>query len=319
LLGGLVYTARTFRVNQQAQVTDRYTKAVEQLGSRKLEVRLGAVYALERIIRDSPEDRSSITRVLGAFAHTQSDASVDPGDDLRYGSGPLTDDLVEAWWDRISAVEASDNGNPKPAPLDLVAAVEVLLRSGERGLFTLDNMRMCGSSLRGADFSQVSIYGSDFRGADLMKATFIRTRLIATTFARARLYGVSLASAGRPWLHADLRGAILIAAGFVGQGAMFRHCRLDEASSMDATGSLTLTNCRVRKAEFLAVEFDCLRIAGGSYIEATFDGSVHEGDVSDVDLTAASFSDGMLNSLSMEDVLLSTEQRERLAQPSGST
>jgi hypothetical protein len=35
---------RTYRLTQQGQITDRYTKAIEQLGSDKLDVRLGGIY-----------------------------------------------------------------------------------------------------------------------------------------------------------------------------------------------------------------------------------------------------------------------------------
>ncbi|WP_433367700.1 hypothetical protein [Streptosporangium sp. CA-115845] len=50
---GLVYTARTLEATQEAQITDRYTKAVEQLGNRgSLDARIGAIYALERLASD---------------------------------------------------------------------------------------------------------------------------------------------------------------------------------------------------------------------------------------------------------------------------
>jgi membrane protein implicated in regulation of membrane protease activity len=45
-LGSLAMASRTFRLSQQGQITDRYTKAIEQLGSDKLDVRLGGIYAL---------------------------------------------------------------------------------------------------------------------------------------------------------------------------------------------------------------------------------------------------------------------------------
>jgi len=54
--GALVYTALNFRLSREGHVTDWYTKAIEQLGSEHLDVRLGAIYALERIIIDSPRD-----------------------------------------------------------------------------------------------------------------------------------------------------------------------------------------------------------------------------------------------------------------------
>jgi hypothetical protein len=51
--GALLFTARTFTLSREGQVTDRYTKAIDQLGSGKLDVRIGGIYALERIARDS--------------------------------------------------------------------------------------------------------------------------------------------------------------------------------------------------------------------------------------------------------------------------
>ena len=46
-------------------MTDRYTKAIEQLGPDKgLDVRIGGIYALERIARDSPRDHPTIMEVL---------------------------------------------------------------------------------------------------------------------------------------------------------------------------------------------------------------------------------------------------------------
>jgi hypothetical protein len=49
-------------------VTDRYTKAVDQLGSDKgLDVRIGGIYALERVARDSARDHHPVMEVLCAF------------------------------------------------------------------------------------------------------------------------------------------------------------------------------------------------------------------------------------------------------------
>jgi hypothetical protein len=60
---------RTLELTEQGQVTDRYTKAIEQLGSDKLDVRIGGIYALERIARDSARDHPTVMEVLSAFIH----------------------------------------------------------------------------------------------------------------------------------------------------------------------------------------------------------------------------------------------------------
>ena len=62
--GALVFTARNFILSREGQVTDRYTKAIEQLGSNELDVRIGGIYALERVARDSAKDHPTIMEVL---------------------------------------------------------------------------------------------------------------------------------------------------------------------------------------------------------------------------------------------------------------
>jgi hypothetical protein len=64
---GAAVTLRQVRTTREGQITDRYTRAVDQLGSQHLDVRLGGIYALERIARDSPPDRPTIEEVLTAY------------------------------------------------------------------------------------------------------------------------------------------------------------------------------------------------------------------------------------------------------------
>jgi hypothetical protein len=49
------------------RITESFSKAIEQLGSDKLEVRLGGVYALERISQESPQDYWTVMENLTAF------------------------------------------------------------------------------------------------------------------------------------------------------------------------------------------------------------------------------------------------------------
>jgi hypothetical protein len=48
-------------------VTDRYTKAIDQLRSDKLDERIGGIYALDRVARDSFTDHPTAMEVLAAF------------------------------------------------------------------------------------------------------------------------------------------------------------------------------------------------------------------------------------------------------------
>lgn len=58
---------RTLEITREGQITERFTRAIDQLGHAHLDVRLGGIYALERIARDSPGDRATIGEVLTAF------------------------------------------------------------------------------------------------------------------------------------------------------------------------------------------------------------------------------------------------------------
>jgi hypothetical protein len=78
--GALLFTARNFILSREGQVTDRYTKAIEQLGSDKLDVRIGGIYALERVARDSAKDHPTVMEVLTAFIREHSREQWPPSD-----------------------------------------------------------------------------------------------------------------------------------------------------------------------------------------------------------------------------------------------
>ena len=60
-------TAETLRVSQEGQITERFTRAVDQLGSDDATIRLGGIYALDRIAADSPQDYVPAMQVLASY------------------------------------------------------------------------------------------------------------------------------------------------------------------------------------------------------------------------------------------------------------
>src|SRR5215217_7032272 len=74
LLSGLYFTWRTLQVNREGQITERFTRAIDQLGkiedegNRLFEIRLGGIYSLGRIARENQEpDDWLIMEVLTAY------------------------------------------------------------------------------------------------------------------------------------------------------------------------------------------------------------------------------------------------------------
>jgi hypothetical protein len=81
VVAGAVATWRQVHINREGQITDRFTRAIDQLGSENRDVRIGGIYALGRIAANSPDDRSTIQYVLGAFVRDE--FSPDGGDPPR--------------------------------------------------------------------------------------------------------------------------------------------------------------------------------------------------------------------------------------------
>ncbi|MCA8834408.1 MAG: pentapeptide repeat-containing protein [Proteobacteria bacterium] len=83
-------------IAEQGLITDRINKAVENLGKSKndipvIEVRIGALYALERIAKDSERDHVQIVEIFCAYIRTNSS-----NDDKKIIKNPLRDDIQEA-------------------------------------------------------------------------------------------------------------------------------------------------------------------------------------------------------------------------------
>jgi hypothetical protein len=211
-LGALVYTARNFTLSrrafeltEQGQVTDRYTKAIEQLGSDKLDVRIGGIYALERVARDSARDHPTVMEVLTAFVREHS----------REPWPPSTEDE--------QGVYAPGHGT-RP---DVLAAAAVIGRRAprhDRQSVDLDRAHLTGAHLTGAHFAGANLYGADLSGAsllsaDLRGANLTRAKLIGASLFGANLNGANLNGAElihADFIHADLTGASLFGADLTG-------------------------------------------------------------------------------------------------------
>ena len=56
----------TLITTRAGQIADRYSRAVEQLGSTTVDVTMGGIYALERIAHESKDDHPTVMEVLSA-------------------------------------------------------------------------------------------------------------------------------------------------------------------------------------------------------------------------------------------------------------
>jgi hypothetical protein len=74
-------TNKNLEIAKEGQITERFTKAIDPLGAvdehgkLKLEVRLGGIYALERIAQDSEKDHWPIMEILTAYVREHTAAA----------------------------------------------------------------------------------------------------------------------------------------------------------------------------------------------------------------------------------------------------
>jgi Pentapeptide repeats (8 copies) len=199
---GAFLTWRQVRVTREGQITERFTRAVDQLGSDRVDVRIGGVYALERIARNSLPDRGPIAEVLSAFVRGRA-----------------------AWYDAMDQDVPVERLPPMRARFaDVQAAMTVLGRriDGAQGTdhlwlseVDLRKARLDGACLNGARLQYAHLEGAALVGAELEGALLRHAHLEHAFLDGASLQGADLRAAnleGTDLRRVLLRGALANAA-----------------------------------------------------------------------------------------------------------
>jgi uncharacterized protein YjbI with pentapeptide repeats len=268
--GGLAYTARTYRLSREGQVTDRYSKAVGQLGSDQVEVRLGGIYSLERLMRDSPLDQPAIIETLAAYVRERAPTSRRPS---------RVRDRRVAGHDRVRATSPRDH----PAE-DVQAALTALGRRrpvDNEDPINLDHTDLGGASLNEAKLAGVRLGAANQTGVSLNKANLTGAHLNDANLTGAWLNDAKLAGA---WLvNANLTDAHLDEA--ILTGAHLEEAILTRAWLPDAN----LTDAWLTNANLTSARLTDARLTGASLRLADLTGTLlRRSTVSQDQLTAAS-------------------------------
>ncbi len=226
------------KMAQEKQITDLYVKAIEQLGGKTLEVRLGGIYALERIARDSEKDHGPIMEVLTAYVRANAPwppedftearekqpwAKERPGGQTKKegGSAPGKGEAEEPA-EKIPKLDA-----------DIQAVLTVIgRRSPTFGKGESQPLDLSETDLREAYLWGAHLDGAFLWGAHLEGATLIEAHLEVALLAGAHLEGAFLDQAHLNQAHlerADLRLAHL-------EGAFLKEAHLQGADLSTAMG-----------------------------------------------------------------------------------
>ena len=159
----LAITQKNLRVAQEGQITERFTRAVDQLGNPAMEIRLGGIYALERIANESEKDYWPIMEILTAYVRKNS--SVDA----------IENKNVTLLAIDIQANESKQKEVPetKKVALDIQAVLTVLGRrkktfyDGESNRLNLSHSRLQAADLEKAHLEGANLEGANLEGANL--------------------------------------------------------------------------------------------------------------------------------------------------------
>ncbi|WP_067823504.1 pentapeptide repeat-containing protein [Actinomadura kijaniata] len=325
---GFVYTVRNFGLARQqselnrrtleqseaVQVADRFARAIDQLGSDAVDVRLGAIYSLERITRDSPRDQPAVVDVLAAFVCRSSLARLD---------GEVPQDLQAAVAVLARRQTANDRGRLR-------------LRGARLAGVEMAGAALAGADLAGADLSDADLRGADLAGADLSGAMLQEADLTGAAAAGAVMGGVA---ARRVVLReADLRGVDLTEAqlpeaqltGACLVRVVADRVRLTEAdlAGADLTGAVLtggdLTGCVLKKSALTDVRLDDATLTRVDAREAVLvrahapravlsQARLQQADLSDADLDEVNLSGALLEGARLDGVDLTRVRRSGLA------
>jgi hypothetical protein len=181
-------TARDqLQIAQEGQITERFSRAIEQLGSDKEDVQLGGIYTLERIANDSPKDRRTTQAVLGAYVRNHARWLVGSPEVPQHP--PPTVDMQLPWLQqRAPAVNTAVVVlGRRPESQDELQLI--LSRVDLRGAYLpgarLSNTLLRHSNLARAQLPQAQLEGADLEDADLGQAKLPHTHTLPEpTFAR---------------------------------------------------------------------------------------------------------------------------------------
>jgi hypothetical protein len=194
--------------DRQRRITESFSKAIEQLGSDKPEVRLGGIYALERISQESPQDHWTVMENLTAFVRERTRPQAE-----RLAK-PLEQRVAERayrLWENASrpkgrsdefwaaAVEQENGG--EPAGTDIAAVLAVIWRRSEkyRALEIRDE--------RVLDFWRAVFQGADLPRAHLERAFLMDAHLERAFLIEAHLQDAQLTGGTSRTCHPDRRAS----------------------------------------------------------------------------------------------------------------
>ena len=290
--------------SQRGLLNERYQKGAEMLGSKMLSVRLGGIYALQRLSEDEPEQyHLQITHLFCAFASH-------PTEDRDYmaalrGTEQKPHRLREDVQVAVTAVGTRSEDETKlERKLSLVLEGAYLVRAYLSGANLtgaslskanladayLFKANLNGTYLNSTDLTGAYLSGADLNGAHLFKANLTRAELTDATLTSVKLSDADLT--GADLTDSDLTGAVLTNA--ILTNATLRNTTLTNAMLRKAN----LTNTILKNAKLDSADLTSTNLGGADLGGADLAGAyLTDSDLSGAYLTGADLTGAVLFSV----------------------
>ncbi|MER5468927.1 pentapeptide repeat-containing protein [Streptomyces sp. NPDC002685] len=291
-------TNKDLQISEQGQITTRFNVAITNLGRPSLDVRLGGVYALQRIMQDSSRDQRTVISVLSAFVRQHAPVPVSgfkPAEEYR----PPTD--VAAVVSVLGARPADREVTQDGKPLYRVDLSSVDLRGLERevgltegGMPRRSNFRF--ANFTGADLRDAGLENFDLSGASLDNANMSGVKLPNAVLRHAFLGGANLTDAHLG--AADMTGADL-------GGANLHNAHLSRAEETNETGEAD-SGANLTRAFLIGANLSTADLRGVILVHADLtDADLAGADLRSADLTGADLSNADLSNADLTGAKLS--------------
>ncbi|MGX7828296.1 pentapeptide repeat-containing protein [Actinokineospora sp. 24-640] len=254
----------------ERRITDLYTKAVEQLGSDKAAVRLGGLYALQRLGEGSLTQRETILNVICAYLRmpvptlpttNTTDTDEEPAPLTPEEQQQLTPEEQQQHQQRLNDLAQEQQVR--------LTAQRILTRHRQPGphYWETTTIDLTGANLAHADLAHADLTGANLAYTDLTGADLTGSSLTATDLTGAYLTGAYLT-------HANLTDANLAHAGLTGA----------------VLGNANLTHAKLTHAGLIGANLSGTNLADANlYYTDLTDANLISADLTDANLTHANF------------------------------
>ncbi|MFI1067889.1 pentapeptide repeat-containing protein [Streptomyces spororaveus] len=182
-------TGKELRIAEQGQITNRFNAAIGNLGSGSVDVRLGGIYALERIMNDSPRDQGTVVSVLSAYVrrHAPLSTAAAPAADIGAAMNVLVRRRPEH--DEGLELDLSRTDLRRWKPAHPYEGRAIHLRGAVLTGSDLSDANLRNADLADASLDEANLNRADLAGAALTGAVLLNARLRDTGFSSADLAG----------------------------------------------------------------------------------------------------------------------------------